>query len=139
MLAARVSEFGPTIEPQVFLPEIPRQNLGLINAANAKDTPLFIVYDVNLTTVGSAVTCFSESEIPDFWICTMLPLAGLRALCYNGPQNSGVPIRLAGGGFIKVPGLNEYFTVVNSAATVTGTVIAVRKYKDVSIVGGQLT
>jgi len=138
-MSVKVTEFGPTIEPQVFLPEIPRQNLGAINAANVKDSPLFIVYDVNLTSVGQTLTCYSESEVPDFWVCTMLPLVGLRALIYNGPQNSGVPMRLAGGGFLKVPAMNEYFTVVCSAATVTGTVIAVRKYKDVSIVGGQLT
>ena len=137
-MAGKVSEFGPMIEPQVFQPEIPKQNLGTINAAKHSDSPLLLVFDISLSTAGTSVTCFSESEIPDFWICSLVPNVGTRALVYNGPQISGVPMRLGGGGYVKVPGLNEYFTIYCSAPVVNGTVFAIRKYADVTITGGTL-
>jgi len=137
-MGAKATEFGPTIEPQVFQPEIPKQNLGLINAANHKDTPLFLVFDINLPSVGNQVVCYSDSGIPDFWLCTLLPLSGSRAFVYNGPQNSGAPIRLGGGGSCKLPAFNEYFTVVSYGGIVTGTVVAYRRYTDLSIDGGNL-
>ena len=138
-MGAKATEFGPTIEPQVFQPEIPRQNLGLINAANHKDSPLFLVFDINIASVGGQITCFSDSGIPDFWIVTLIPSTGARAYVYSGPQNSGAPIRLGGGGEIKLPAFNEYLTIVCYGAPITGTVVAIRKYTDVAINGGNVT
>jgi hypothetical protein len=119
----------------------PLQNLSSITSVSKKenDQPVLLPFDLNLTT-GQFQTCFCESGVPDFWVITVRPATGNKISIFLNTNNSGIPIRLGGGGSARLPGMSEYLTVVcepgSSAANVT--VLAVRGYKDVQIDGGNL-
>lgn len=145
--APRISSFQPTIEPRVLQAEDfglnlqvqVDQNYPVVNAAQDKDKPIFILFDVNLA-VGQSTTVFCEADIPEWWIIAVRAVASAKISAFLGPNNSGTPIRMTGGGVAKVPGMNNYLTVLNEAGGVatTVTVAAVRGYPDVLITGGQL-
>jgi len=140
-------EFGTTVEPASLTSEAPwltgpLQNLQSLSKAPSKgdDQPVFIVFDVNLTA-GASYTCFCESGIPDEWLVSVRPANGLKVSVFLNVNNSGVPIRLTGGGYAQLPGMSEYLTIVcetGSTGTSTTTVVAVRGYKDMEIYGGNL-
>lgn len=139
-------EFGPTLEVASLTSEAPwltgpLQNLSSLNSAKSdKDQPVFIPFDVQLAA-GASFTCFCESGIPDQWIVAVRPAAGLKISIYLNANNSGVPIRLTGGGYANLPGMSEYLTVLcetGSTGTSVTTVVAVRGYKDVEICGGEM-
>jgi hypothetical protein len=139
-------EFGSTLEVASLTSEAPwltgpLQNLSSLNNVKSdKDQPVFIVYDVQLAA-GASFTCFCESGIPDEWIVTVRPANGLKISLFINPNNSGIPIRLTGGGYAQLPGMSEYLTVlceVGSTGTSVTTVIAVRGYKHVEVYGGNL-
>jgi hypothetical protein len=119
----------------------PLQNLASMNSASTKtpDQPVFIPFDVNLVAGGSQ-TCFCESGIPDYWVATVRPIVNAKVSIYLNANNSGVPIRLSGGGVAKLPGMSEYLTVLceGGSAAITVTVVAVRGYKHIEIDGGNL-
>lgn len=145
--APRISSFQPTLEPKVLQAEDfglnlnvqVDQNYPVINAAQDKDKPIFMVFDVALATTTSQ-TIFCESDIPEWWIITVRPLAAVKVSVFLGPANSGIPIRLSGGGVAKVPGMSNYLTLVNETggAACQITCAAVRGYPDILIQGGQL-
>lgn len=119
----------------------PLQNLASMNSASTKtpDQPVFIPFDVNLTAGGSQ-TCFCESGIPDYWLVTVRPIVNAKVSIYLNPNNSGIPIRLSGGGEAKLPGMSEYLTVLceGGSANVIVTVLAIRGYKNIELNGGNL-
>lgn len=139
-------EFGSTLEPASLsgstqLLTGPEQNLALLNGApkHGQDQPVLITYDVNLA-IGASQTVYCDSGIPDYWMATVRPVTGVKISIFPSSSNSGIPIRLSGGGKLKIPGMSEYFTVLNEATSVaaTVTVLAVRGYKHVEIDGGNL-
>jgi len=117
------------------------QNIASINNAPSKDhcQPVLIPYDV-ATVAGSSQTLFCESGIPDYWVISVRPIAAVKVSLFLSASNSGIPIRLGGGGYARLPGLSEYLTVVGEAtsAACPVTVVAVRGYKHVEIDGGNL-
>ena len=117
------------------------QNLASINNAPSKnhDQPVLIPFDV-ATVAGSSFSCFCESGIPDYWVVTVRPIAAVKVSVFLNANNSGIPIRLSGGGYAKLPGISEYLTVVGEAtsAACPVTVLAVRGYKHVEVDGGNL-
>jgi len=117
------------------------QNLASINNAPVKhnDQPVLIPYDV-AAVAGSNRTLFCESGIPDYWVVSVMPTAAVKVLIFLSASSSGIPIRLGGGGYARLPGLSEYLTVVGDAtcAAVNVSVIAVRGYKHVEVDGGNL-
>jgi hypothetical protein len=138
-------EFGPTSEAATLTSEAPwltgpLQNLSsLTKAPSDKDQPVFIVYDVNLTS-GQFQTVFCDSGVPDFWLVTVRPATGIKLSIFLNVNASGIPIRIGGGGSARLPGMSEYLTILcepSSSASVV-TVLAVRGYKDISIDGGDL-
>jgi hypothetical protein len=119
----------------------PLQNLSAMNSAHSKDNdqPVFIPFDVNLTA-GNSFTCFCESGIPDYWMVTVRPIVNAKVSLFINPNNSGIPIRLSGGGTARLPGMSEYLTVLaeSGSAAIVATVLAVRGYKLVELNGGNL-
>jgi len=139
-------EFGATLEAGSLTSEAPwltgpLQNLAGLNANTAKgnDQPVLIPFDVS-TVAGSSFTCFCESGIPDYWVVSVRPIAAVKVSIFLNVNNSGVPIRLSGGGYARLPGMSEYLTVVGEAtsAACPVTVLAVRGYKLVEVDGGNL-
>ena|SRR5215471_2592533 len=118
------------------------QNIASINKAPNKPDcqPLFVPFDVQ-TVAGSSQTCFTDSEIPDYWIVSVRPIAAVRISIFLNANNSGIPIRLAGGGWARLPGISEYLTVVGEAtsAACPVTVLAVRGYCEVEVDGGNVS
>lgn len=120
----------------------PIQNLGSLGSAPKPkdgDQPVLIVFDVQ-QVAGSTNTCFCESGIPDYWVVSVRPIAAVKVSLFISPSGSGIPIRLAGGGYAKIPGMSEYLTVVGEAtsAACPVTVLAVRGYKHVEVDGGNI-
>jgi len=118
------------------------QNLSSINNAptkNGKDQPVLIPFDI-ATVAGSSQTCFCESGIPDYWVVSVRPIAAVKISLFLNSSNSGIPIRLSGGGYARLPGMSEYLTVIGEAtsAACPVTVLAVRGYKHVEVDGGNL-
>src|SRR5215467_7934189 len=110
-----LGEFGPTLEQGSLTSESawltgPLQNLNTINKAPSKDgdQPILIPFEANLIAAQSQ-TFFCESGIPDYWIATVRPATGVKISIFPSLHNSGVPIRLSGGGYLRLPGLSEYF------------------------------
>jgi len=139
-------EFGSTIEAATLTSEAPwltgpLQNLSSLNNApkSDKDQPVLIPFDV-ATVAGSSFTCFCESGIPDYWVVSVRPIAAVKISLFLNSSNSGVPIRLSGGGYARLPAMSEYLTVVGEAtsAACPVTVLAVRGYKHVEVDGGNL-
>src|SRR5215831_2053909 len=139
-------EFGATLEAGSLTSEAPwltgpLQNLAGLNANTARgnDQPVLIPFDVS-TVAGSSFTCFCESGIPDYWVVSVRPIAAVKVSIFLNVNNSGVPIRLSGGGYARLPGMSEYLTVVGEAtsAACPVTVLAVRGYKLVEVDGGNL-
>lgn len=143
----RISSFQPTLEPKVLQAEdfglgpilTATQNDGAINQPKDTDKKVFIVWDVSLTA-GQQQTLFCEAGIPAYWLVSIRGQTGVRISVVLNVAGSGPPIRLSGGGFIKVPGMNEYLTVIcespSTAAAVT--VAATRGYPDAMLSGGNL-
>jgi len=94
----------------------------------AEGEPLLLPFDIS-AVAGVATTYVCESGIPEFWHVALRPIANSRVSCFNGPETSGVPYRLGGGGKLKVRAKSEYFTVViePGSAAVLGTLVALRK------------
>jgi hypothetical protein len=145
-MARPSGEFGSTIEAATLTSEAPwltgpLQNLSSLNknAAKVNEQPVLIAFDV-ATIAGSSFTCFCESGIPDYWVVSVRPIAAVKVSLFLNVNNSGVPIRLSGGGYARLPGMSEYLTVVGEAtsAACPVTVIAVRGYKHVEVDGGNL-
>ncbi|HEY1343954.1 MAG TPA: hypothetical protein VGF54_03060 [Streptosporangiaceae bacterium] len=145
-MARPSGEFGSTIEAATLTSEAPwltgpLQNLSSLNknAAKVNEQPVLIAFDV-ATVAGSSFTCFCESGIPDYWVVSVRPIAAVKVSLFLNVNNSGVPIRLSGGGYARLPGMSEYLTVVGEAtsAACPVTVIAVRGYKHVEVDGGNL-
>jgi hypothetical protein len=145
-MARPSGEFGSTIEAATLTSEAPwltgpLQNLSSLNknAAKVNEQPVLIAFDV-ATGAGSSFTCFCESGIPDYWVVSVRPIAAVKVSLFLNVNNSGVPIRLSGGGYARLPGMSEYLTVVGEAtsAACPVTVIAVRGYKHVEVDGGNL-
>ena len=115
-----------------------KQELSLL-MPKAEGEPLLLVYDLNGVAAGQSVTCICESGLPQYWQVALRPVPNSRASCYNGPEASGIPFRLGGGGSLKVPAKSEFFTIVVEAgsAAIVGTVIATRKV-EVTISGGSV-
>lgn|SRR5215471_3199736 len=118
-----------------------KQNIASINNAPSKnnDQPVLIPYDV-ATVAGSSQTLFCESGIPDYWVISVRPIAAVKVSLFLSASNSGVPVRLSGGGYARLPGMSEYLTVVGelTSAACPVTVLAVRGYKHVEVDGGNL-
>jgi hypothetical protein len=95
----------------------------------AEGEPLLLPFDINGVAAGNVITFQCESGVPEFWFVSLRPVANSRASFFNGPENSGVPFRLGGGGHLKVRAKNEFFTLVVEAgsAAIVGTVVALRK------------
>ena len=117
------------------------QNLASINNAPSKnqDQPVLIPFDI-ATVAGSSQTCFCESGIPEYWVVSVRPIAAVKVSLFLSSNNSGIPIRLSGGGYARLPGISEYLTVVGEAtsAACPVTVLAIRGYKHVEVDGGNL-
>jgi hypothetical protein len=111
-----------------------KQNLSRL-VPDVGDEPLLLVWYFNLT-VGQTRTFLCEGGIPDKWQISTTPAAGLRLYVWNGPQASGDPIVIGGGGYVRLPALNEYITVQSNLGTVQGNVIAWRKYTAIEISTG---
>ncbi len=140
-------EFGASMEQATLTGSTalltgPIQNLGsLASPPKAKDSdqPVYIAFDVN-AAVGASFTCFCESGVPDYWIVTVRPVVGAKVSLFLNANNSGVPIRLSGGGNARLPGMSEYLTVLmeTGSSLAPVTVVAVRGYKSVELNGGNL-
>ena len=111
-----------------------RQDLSRL-APIAGDEPLLLVWYFNLT-VGQVRTFFCESGLPDKWQVSSVPATGVKLWVWNGPQASGDPIVVGGGGFVRLPAVNEYVTVQANTGTVQGNVVAWRKYSAIEISTG---
>lgn len=111
-----------------------RQDLSRL-VPQSGDEPLLLVWYFNLT-VGQVRTFFCESGIPEKWQVSTLPGSGIRMFVWNGPQASGDPIAVGGGGFVRVPAVNEYITVQANTGTVTGNVVCWRKYTAIEVSTG---
>src|SRR5579859_1254591 len=113
-----------------------KQDLSLL-FPKAEGEPLLLPFDVNGLAAGNAITFECESGVPEFWYVSLRPVANTRASIYNGPESSGIPYRLGGGGFLKVRAKSEFLTIVSEVggAAIIGTVVAARKV-DFSISGG---
>jgi len=103
----------------------------------AGDEPTLLIRAFNLA-VGSLMTVNTDTGVPDYWSVSLIPAAGVKLAIYVGPQASGDPIWLTGGGYAKIPGLSEFITVVSNTGTCQGNVIAVRKYSGVEVLPGNL-
>ena len=112
----------PAGSPQAY-----KQNLSSL-IPKSEGTDLMIPYDVNGLTAGNSMTFFCESGVPEVWFIAVRPVANSKVSVFNGPENSGVPIRLGGGGHLKVRAKSEFFTVLAEAgsAAIVGTVFALR-------------
>src|SRR5215471_14030038 len=140
-------EFGATLEQASLTGSTPLitgplQNLGSLGSnpkTKDNDQPVLIPFDV-ATVAGSSFTCFCESGIPDYWVITVRPIAAVKVSLFLNTNNSGIPIRLSGGGYARLPGISEYLTVIGEAtsAACPVTVLAVRGYKHVEVDGGNL-
>lgn len=111
-----------------------KQNLSRL-IPETSDEPLLLVWYFNLT-VGQVRTFFCEGGIPDKWQVSTIPATGLKLYVWNGPQASGDPIVIGGGGYVRVPALSEYMTVQSNAGTIAGNVVAWRKYAAIEISSG---
>jgi hypothetical protein len=107
---------------------------------NRNDQPLLTPFDINNVAAGVALTFNTDAGVPDVWIISIRPAAGVRVSVFNGPQGSGVPYRLGGGGKLKLPAVSEYLTVYveGGSNAAFGTVVAVRKYGSFDIDPGDL-
>lgn len=107
-----------------------RQNLSSLMPKAEDGEPLLLLFDLNGVnlTAGNSITFYSDGGVPEFWRVAIRPVAGVKVSCYNGPEASGIPMRLGGGGTLKVQAKSEYFTVVAEAGSpgVVGTVAAMR-------------
>ena len=98
------------------------------------DSPLFIAYDINNLVVGQSITYFCDGGMPERWLVAIVAATNTTVNVYIGPEASGVPIRLSGGGVAKLPAFDEYLTLVCvTTGPAYGTVIALRKYPFVDL------
>lgn len=111
-----------------------RQDLSRL-VPQAGDEPLLLIWYFNLT-VGQVRTFFCESGVPDKWQVSTLPTAGVKLYVWNGPQASGDPIIIGGGGYVRLPAVSEYVTVQSNVGTIQGNVICWRKYSAIEISSG---
>jgi hypothetical protein len=113
-----------------------RQDLSRLIPSNS-DQPLFLAYDLALTTAVPTLRISCEGGIPQRWIVSIVPATGIAVAVYLGPEASGSPIRLTGGGVIQIPSFDEYITLVlTTGASATGNVLALRKYDFIEISSG---
>lgn len=139
----------PTLPPQINTPggsvtlDIPpgepqgyKQDLSLM-FPKAEGEPLLLPFDINGLAAGTVLSILCESGVPEFWYVSLRPVANTRVSVFNGPEASGVPYRLGGGGSLKVRAKNEFLTILSEVggAAAMGTVVATRKV-DFSISGG---
>lgn len=117
-----------------------RQFQDLKKLIPTNDQPLLLPFDINNLAAGTIVTFTTDSGVPDLWIVAVRPAAGVRISVFNGPQGSGVPYRLGGGGKLKLPATSEYLTILIEAGSgaAFGTVVAERKYPGFDIDPGDL-
>ena len=132
-----------TFQPQTQLTSLdealtPVQNLDKL--VPKSEWPLLLPFDINNVAAGQSLTFYSDSGVPDMWHVSIRPTAGVRVSCYNGPNASGVPYRLGGGGKLKLPATSEYFSIMveTGSNAAFGTVVAVRKYPAFDLDCGEL-
>lgn len=111
-----------------------KQNLSRL-VPDSSDEPLLLIWYFSLAA-GQVRTLFCEGGIPDKWQVSSIPVAGVRLWVWNGPQASGDPIVLGGGGYVRIPAMSEYVTIQANTGAITGNVIAWRKYVAVEISTG---
>lgn len=111
-----------------------RQNLSRL-IPETTDEPLFLVWYFSLTA-GQVRTFYCDGAIPDKWQISTSPIAGVKLYIWNGAQQSGDPIVIGGGGYVRLPSLNEYVTIQANTGAITGNCLAWRKYVAVEISTG---
>jgi len=111
-----------------------RQNLSRL-VPETSDEPLLLVWTFSLT-VGQTRTFLCEGGIPDKWQISTIPTAAVKLNVWNGAQASGDPIQIGGGGYVRLPAVNEFITIQAQTGTVAGNVIAWRKYVGIEISTG---
>jgi hypothetical protein len=116
----------------------PFQDLSKLVQKN--DSPLLLFFDINALAAGQSLVFYSDGGVPDYWRVSIRPGAGIRVSVYPGPQISGIPIRLGGGGKLKLPIPLEYLSVLveGGSNAASGTVVAVRKYPDFDLDSGDV-
>ena len=87
--------------------------------------PLFQAWGFNLT-IGQTQTFFCDGGVPEYWIVGITPSAAVRLSVWNGPNASGVPFVIGGGGKVRLPSNAEYVTVQATLGTCIGNVVALR-------------
>ena len=142
-MALRPSEFLPTTEVRNFeegsdINKVyPSQDFTkLIPIDEQELQPLFLPFDLNNIVAGTVRNIYCEAGIPGYWIVSIRSAATPVAVSvFLGPNATGTPFRLSGGGKLRAPANSEYLTVVVEAgsASVYGTVLAVRRYMNVDI------
>jgi hypothetical protein len=112
----------------------------LTSMVKKSEAPLLIIYDVNAVPANTAITFYSDGGAPDYWRVSIRPSAGVRVSVYKGPESSGIPIRLGGGGKLKLPIPTEYITLLVEVGSnpASGNVVAVRKYPDFDLDAGDV-
>jgi hypothetical protein len=111
-----------------------KQNLSRL-VPDQGDEPLLLVWYFSLTA-GQVRTFFCEGGIPDKWQISTVAVAGVKLNVWNGPQQSGDPIVIGGGGYVRLPALSEYITVQANTGAVQGNAIVWRKYVGIEISTG---
>lgn len=112
----------------------------LTSVVKKSEAPLLLLYDLNGVAANTSITFFSDSGAPDYWRVSIRPAAGVRVSVFKGPEASGIPFRLGGGGKLKMPIPTEYVTVLVEPGSnpAFGNVFAVRKYPDFDIDSGDV-
>lgn len=133
-------EVRPQAEPLFTTTEdYPKQDFRKL-LPKPSDQPLLIPYDINNLTAGNVLYFYCDSGVPDYWLVSIRPGTGLKISVFLGPNASGIPFRLGGGGKLKLPANSEYLALLGETGTqpASGTVIAVRQYDNVEIDPGDL-
>ena len=87
--------------------------------------PVYNVWGFNLT-VGQTQSFYCDAGVPDFWFVSLPAANGITLGVVNSADPNAIPLRIAGGGKVKLPARSEYVSLIALAGTCQGNVIATR-------------
>lgn len=95
-----------------------------------KAQPLKLTWSLSALAAGAVLTVTTDAGVPEYWHVEVRSVANTNVRVWQGPQSSGVPDAiLGGGGYAKISGRSDFLTVQNAGAgAIDGVIVATRHF-----------
>jgi hypothetical protein len=113
-----------------------KQNFSSLVPNPSEGEPVQIFYLFSLA-LGVVRTVYCDAGVPEKWLVSLVPAAGVQLNVWNGMGASGDPIVIGGGGYVSLMATSEYITIQSRLGACLGNVTALRNMQ-VTIEPGNL-